>query len=114
MTKMQIMWNKISAELTELKEECVKYLTDLLSKPEYKDGISCEPDCGTSVCVTYDGGNHPERYANPFSTVKGVYMKNGNIYLDTEDCDEYHIDRICDIIELYGVCEFIEDYCLEK
>ena len=31
--------------------------------------------------------------------------------LDTEDCDEYSIDRI-DTVELLGVCDFIEEFCL--
>lgn len=113
MQKFQIMWNKISKELKELRQECVNYLTEQLNKPEHKDGISCEPDGGGSVCVTYDGGRHPEYDSNPYSTVKGVYLKDGKIMLDTEDYDEYSIDRI-DTVELLSVCDFIEDYCLEK
>lgn len=112
MQKFQIMWNKISKELKELRQECVNYLMEQLNKPEHKDGISCEIEDGTSVCVTYDGGNHPEYASNAFSTVKGVYLKNGEIVLDTEDCSEYYIDDVC-TTELLGVCDFIEDYCLE-
>lgn len=111
MKKFQVMWNKISAELKELRKECINYLTEELNKPEHKNGISCETEDGCSVCVTYDGGNHPEYASNAFSTVKGVYMKNGEICLDTEDCGEYYIDNVC-TTELLGVCDFIEEYCV--
>ena len=39
-------------------------------------------------------------------------MKNGEICLDTEDCGEYYIDDVS-TTELLGVCDFIEDYCIE-
>lgn len=111
MKKFQIRWDKISKELALLRDDCIAYLTEELNKEENKNGISCEPDGGGSVCVTYDGGRHPEYDSNPYSTVKGVYLKDGKIMLDTEDCDEYSIDRI-DTVELLGVCDFIEEYCL--
>ncbi len=111
MKKFQIMWDKISDELTELRKECIDYLTEQLNKEENKNGISLETDNGDSVCVTYDGGRHPEYDTNAYSIVKGVYLKDGKIMLDTEDCDEYSIDRI-DTVELLSVCDFIEDFCL--
>lgn len=51
----------------------------------------------SEFCVTYDGGRHPEYNANPFSTVYSVRLENGEILLDTEDCDEYpikHLDKM--------------------
>ena len=55
-----------------------------------------------SFCVSYDGGNHPEYDSNCFSEVKSVYIKDGEIYLDTEDCCKYSIKNVSDreIIEL--------------
>lgn len=113
MKKFQETWEQISPLLTQIHQECIDYLTELLSKEEYKNGISCETEDGSSTCVTYDGGNHPEYASNAFSTVKGVFMKDGRIYLSTEDCDEYPIDRI-ETLEIVGVCDFIEDYCISR
>ena len=111
MRSFQIKWQEISEELNDLREDCIGYLTEKLNEPEHKDGISTEPEDGSSVTVTYDGGKHPEYNSTAFSTVKGVYKKNDSIMLDTEDDDEYPISRIS-TIELFGVCDFIEDYCL--
>lgn len=110
MKKFQIRWDKISKELELLREDCITYLTEELSKEENKNGISCDTDDGNMVCVTYDGGTHPER-GNPFSLVYSVFLKDGKIMLETDDCDEYDIDRI-DAVDLLGVCDFIEEFCL--
>ena len=53
-----------------------------------------ENECGEILSVIYDGGNHPEYNANPFSTVNRLYLKNDNIVIDCEDCDEYYIDSV--------------------
>ena len=53
-----------------------------------------ENECGEILSVIYDGGNHPEYNANPFSIVNGLYLKNDNIVIDCEDCDEYYIDSV--------------------
>lgn len=111
MKKFQIRWDKISKELALLRDDCIAYLTEELNKEENKNGISCVPDGGGGVCVTYDGGRHPEYDSNPYSTVYSVFLKDGKIMLETEDCDEYEIDRI-DTIELLGVCDFIENFCI--
>ena len=44
--------------------------------------------------IAYDGGNHPEYASNCYSRLNSVYLKDGEIFLDIEDCDEYEIDRI--------------------
>lgn len=111
MKKFQIRWDKISKQLALLREDCIAYLTEELNKEGNKNGISCESDDGCDVCVTYDGGRHPEYDSNPYSTVNAVYLKDGKIMLDTEDCDEYDIERI-DTVDLFNVCNFIEDCCL--
>ena len=58
------------------------------------DGNSVEFDEYEMLTVPYDGGSHPEYASNCFSRVNSVYLKNGEIYLNIEDCDEYHIERI--------------------
>ena len=46
-------------------------------------------------CITYDGGNHPEYAANPWSIVKSVSLDNENrVCVECEECDcvvEYRI-----------------------
>ena len=110
MKKFQIRWDKISKELALLREDCIAYLTEELNTEENKNGISCETDGGNMVSVTYDGGSNPD-CGNPFSLVYEVYLKDGKIMLNTDECDEYDIDRI-DTIDLLGVCDFIETFCL--
>lgn len=58
------------------------------------DGNIVEFDEDNMICVPYDGGNHPEYASNCFSMVNSVYLKNGEIFLNIQDCDEYEIDRI--------------------
>jgi len=75
-----------------------------------------EPFGGMNVFVTYDGGRHPEYAANPYSIVKSVYMKDGKLYVDCEDCDEFSFDRLewGDIIDIadyiYRIIENSYDY----
>ena len=58
------------------------------------DGNSVEFDKDVMITVLYDGGCHPGYVSNCFSRVNSVYLKNGEIELNIEDCDEYHIERI--------------------
>lgn len=63
-----------------------------------------------SVCVTYDGGNHPE-YANPYSVVNALYIKNDEIAIDCEDCDEYHFDSVT-TDEIKAIADFLLGNCV--
>ena len=80
---MEIMHNVYETSLETIKA--------VLSET---DGNSVEFDEYEMLTVPYDGGNHPEYASNCFSRVNSVYLKNGEIYLNIEDCDEYHIERI--------------------
>ena len=97
---------QVSDLLRKLRNNCINYLKRKLNEGETIDLTEMEDDCG-SVCVAYDGGNHPEYASNVFSTVKSVFKKDGKIYLCTEDCDKLELDRV-DTMDLYGVCDFIE------
>lgn len=108
MEKFHVRWTKIQNELVKVREECVEYLTNTLKQDKYKEGIFPTTEDGETVCVTYDGGRHPEYDANPYSIVNRVYAEDAEIYLDTEDCTEYNIDRI-DTDELVWLCMFIAD-----
>ena len=102
--------------MREVKSECLAYIKSELEKAEDnyisfldEDG---EPIGGDVVCVTYDGGRHPEYASNAFDIVRGVYLKYHEgrketlIMLDTDDDDEYYIGNI-EIGEIYGVALFL-------
>jgi hypothetical protein len=74
----------------ELAHESQKYISEQLDKAG--NSIEMSPDCPISVC---------------YSEVNSVYKKDGKIYLDTEDCDEYPIES-CSAIEMCDVASAIE------
>lgn len=68
-----------------------------------------------SVCVTYDGGNHPEYASNAFAYVMGVAKdKDGDIGLILDEDDFYSLDRITDIGEVSYLVEVIDDVLKDK
>lgn len=91
----------------ELRKECVKFLTKTLKANDNRiEWDDAELVC--SVCVTYDGGNHPEYASNAFSTVTAVNLKdNGDITLETEDTPEYCLENVS-TAEVYDLCDFID------
>jgi len=107
MEKIIEMGNQINGLMSQLRKECKAWLDKVLDEGKEFDLQEVWDDCG-SVCVTYDGGRHPEYNSNAFSNVVRVFKKDGKIYLHTEDCEEYDIERV-DTMELYGVCVFIND-----
>ncbi len=79
---------------TKLKQECVDYLTQVT-----KENGSIEFDAEQEyeyVCVSYDGGRHPEYGTNLYSTVYSVSFNNdkNRLSIKTEDDDDYTVDRI--------------------
>ena len=116
MKKAIELWGQITPMLKNVEGECLAYIKGELEKAEDnyisfldEDG---EPIGGDMVCVTYDGGRHPEYASNAFDMVKGVYLKRHEgrnetlIMLDTEDDDEYYIGNI-EVGEIYGVALFL-------
>lgn len=101
-------WLKLQGQV---RKECIKFLKRVLKKNDkHLEWDDSELDC--SVCVNYDGGNHPEYASNCFSTVYGVDMnEKGEITLCTEDCDEYDIDSVS-TSEIYDLCDFIDNVLL--
>lgn len=87
LNKIYAEWEKLNYELFQ---ESKDYIKECLSKT-IDNSVSLD-EC--NVCVTYDGGNHPEYDATPFSHVERVYCENGNVYIDTEDCTHYDIYNI--------------------
>ena len=100
LNKIYAEWEKVNYDLFQ---ESKDYIKECLSKTI--DNIISLDEC--DICVTYDGGNHPEYDATPYSHVERVYCENGNVYVDTEDCTHYDIENIsaselCDIAYSVG------------
>ena len=91
-------WKKRNTLENQIKEGCMEYIKAELAK--HNNFIDLTDTDG--VCVMYDGGNHPEYASNAFSDVYSVFMKDGFIYLETEDCSQYDIDSIT-LDNLYDV-----------
>lgn len=78
----------------EAQQRSEAYLKKVLEEAEGKR-IDIDEEESGYLCVTYDGGRHPEYDSNPFSTIHGVFLnEQGKICLDIDDCEEYGIDRI--------------------
>lgn len=96
----------------EIREKSEKYLMMVLAEHDGKiDFNDYNPQ--EWVSVPYDGGNHPEYASNCFSIVNAVYLKDGEIYLDTEDCSMYSIDDI-NWDEVLDVAHFIWEKILKE
>ena len=110
-------FNEVSDEYTEAKKKvreagleiikaAVKKHEGQLSLTEIYEGNGREE----TVAVTYDGGNHPE-YANPYSLVNALYIKDGKIAIDCEDCDEYYFDSVT-TDEIKAIADFLLGNCV--
>ena len=104
-------FEKVAELNKQLREECCDYLRKVLKENGNSIDLQSEDEDYAIVCVTYDGGNHPEYAANPYSQVYGIFLneKDNEIYLETEDCDEYCIDRVDSVMEVYDVCSFVRN-----
>lgn len=87
----------------KIKEVSMETIKAVLSKA---DGNSVEIDEDNMISVPYDGGNHPEYASNCYSRLNSVYLKDGRIFLDIEDCNEYEIDRI-DGDDVFAIAEVL-------
>ena len=78
----------------QLKQECVDYLTQVTKE---NGSIEFNPQQDDEyVCVSYDGGRHPEYGSNLYSLVYSVsFNDNENrLSIETEDDDDYTVDRM--------------------
>lgn len=100
-----------------LRSECRQFIVDFVKEygeedkngrftlylynDEYGEYLGNE-----NICCTYDGGNHPEYDANPFSTINTIHVYDGGrVFLDTEDTDGYDIDFIT-TDEMIAIAEY--------
>lgn len=97
---------------SHLRLDVTEYLKGL---PFDEDGRFEFDEDYESVCVTYDGGNHPEYASNAFSTVWGVARdKDGDIGLILDETNFYSLDRITDIGEVSYLVEVIDNMLKDK
>ena len=103
-------FEKIAELNKQLREECCDYIRKVLKENGNRIDLQPEDEDYDVVCVTYDGGRHPEYDANPYSQVYSVFFneEDNKIYLETEDCDEYGLDRVDSVMEVYGVCSLVQ------
>lgn len=87
------------------REKCKGFLSTMLLGDGSRINLLHE-DGFVQMCVNYDGGNHPEFHSNVFSDVYSVFNKDGKIYVEIEDDDEYDINNLS-TDELVGICELI-------
>lgn len=100
MEKFQETFNKWRDVNCQLAKDCKAYIKDTLNKLPNKEVIF---DGEEVITINYHG-SHPEYDSNCFSRVECVYVKNGNIYVDTEDCSGYNIENL-NAEETYWVAE---------
>lgn len=103
MKKVIELKNQIAEKERQIKNGCIDYLKKTIKEV---GGTICTEGEEDTLTVTYDGGRHPEYDTNAFSEVNNIFLKDDKIYLDTEDCEEYSIDRINDD-EVYDVAMFV-------
>lgn len=81
----------------ELCNMCISFIVEkLYSLPSNKIYLNSE------VTIMYIGFYN----INPYSKIKCVYLKNGDIYADTEDEDDYKITN-ANADELYEIAKAI-------
>ena len=94
---------KIEKLLPRLRQECLAFLSEELSKKGSIRFDDDAPDDYDPIFINYDGGAHPDYASNAFSTVYGVHLGNNDkIELSIEECDDYWIDR-CTTMEMYEI-----------
>jgi len=111
MKKVNQLLDQMKPMKAEVEKRCKAYLKRTLKKAKNHRLDFCDENGedydNKYVCVTYDGGRHPEWGINPFSQVYAAYLDSkGHIMLETEDCEEYEIERI-DWAELVDVTDHV-------
>ena len=79
--------------VVEIRKNAIDFLTQLLNANNNK--IDCDDERGflDGVCVTYDGGNHPE-YAMGISSVSAISLDECGVVWFTLEEEEVEVDRI--------------------
>lgn len=86
-------------------EKCLGFISTMLFGNDKRIDLLDE-DGYPQMCVNYDGGNHPECNSNAYSDVRSIFNKDGKIYVEIVDDDEYPIENLS-TEELVEICEII-------
>ena len=108
-SKLDKAITNLECAITESSKVFKTYVKTILTEIGNEITVDLE---SYGYCVTYDGGNHPEYNANPFSPIQRIYLKDGKIYLETEDADGLSFDDL-DILDKKTVAECL-DTIIEK
>ena len=79
---------------TKLKQECIDYLTQVTKEHgSIKFNLEQYDEC---VCISYDGGRHPEYDTDLYSTVYSIIFNDdkNRLSIDMEYDDDYTVDRL--------------------
>lgn len=91
----------------KLREQCCDYLRSVIKE---HDKISFD-DYDGGVCITYDGGNHPECDSTLCSRLGSIYINcNNELCFEIEDCGAYTSDRVPLADLVYVTTEVYENY----
>ena len=103
-------FEKVTELNKQLREECCDYLRKVLKENGNSIDLQSENEEYDIVCVTYDGGWHPEYAANPYSQVYGIFLneKDNELYLNIEETDEYCLDCVDSVLEVYDICLLVQ------
>ena len=113
--------SKLQSELAAIMEKrCAvrKELESLTASMLFRMGGSIDIDIIDSpVCVSYDGGNHPEYASDLYATVETVRAVDGSFAVDLIDCepnvcaDRLSFDDVCAVHDaiagLYRSCNAV-------
>lgn len=91
--------------VTSTQKKCEGFLSTMLLNNDSRIDL-LDADGYPQMSVNYDGGNHPEYNSNVYSDVRSVFNKNGKLYVEIEDDEEYPIDNLS-TAELVELCELI-------
>lgn len=95
--KANSLWEEIWPKIKEIKSESEEYLIETLKAAPNNRIYFYDEDgspYGRETCVTYNGGAHPEYASNAYSMVHAVFLKDDNLFVDCDDCDEYDISNL--------------------
>lgn len=88
--------------IDRLREECIDYLEDVIES--IGKSIDFDVDDYDTPTISW----HPKYAQNQYSSVKSVYIKDGKMYISTEDDSEYSIDCV-DTSDLYDIASAVND-----
>lgn len=113
MTEVDGLMLSINLLEKEAKKKSLDFIKSALKCNDNRIDFHVYNDYGyriddNSFVVPYDGGSHPEYASNCFSDVNSIYIKDNNIFLDIEDCEEYPIDYI-DNRTFCELCQYVFD-----